>query len=237
MTATVTAASPGSGTPTSGTVQFYTDDGNTLLGTADITDGVATFATLALVTGANSVDAVFESTDSNFNGSTSPFVTITLVATATSSTTVTYSPSSPVYGDDVTLTATVAPVSPLTGTPTGTVTFYNGTTSLGTATLSGGVASLAPLALPTGANSITAQYSGDSTFTSSTSPVSTVTVGLAPTTTTVTFSPSNPVYGQSVALTATITSTSTGADLPTGTVTFYLNGTALGARGRRSPMV
>ena len=164
--------------------------------------------------------------NNDFNGSTSPNVTITPVATATSSTTVTYSPSSPVYGDDVTLTATVAPVSPLTGTPTGTVTFYKGATSLGTATLTNGVASLAPLALPTGASSITAQYSGDSTFTSSTSPVTTVTVGLATTTTTVTFSPSNPVYGQSVVLTANITSTSTGADLPTGTVTFY-NGTTL----------
>ena len=51
------------------------------------------------------------------------------------------------------------------------------------------------MALATGANSITAQYSGDSTFTSSTSPANTVTVGLATTTTAVTFSPSTPVFG------------------------------------------
>ena len=50
-----------------------------------------------------------------------------------------------VYGESVTFTATVAPTPPLSGTavtPTGTVTFYNGTTALGTGTLNGlGVAS------------------------------------------------------------------------------------------------
>ena len=128
----------------------------------------------------------------------------------------------------MTLTATVAPISPLTGTPTGTVEFYNGTTSLGSATLTDGVATLAPMALPTGANSITAQYSGDSTFTSSTSPVTTVTVGMATTTTAVTFSPSTPVFGQSVTLTATITPTTTGSASPTGTVTFFNGSTIIG---------
>lgn len=88
--------------------------------------------------------------DNNFVGSTSPIVTVTLATTATSTTTVTYSPTSPTYSDQVTLSATVAPVSPLTGTPTGTVDFYNGTTLLGTGTLSGGVASLAPMTLPAG---------------------------------------------------------------------------------------
>ena len=229
LTATVTAASPGSGTPSTGTVQFYTDNGATLLGSADLTNGVATYTTSSLVAGANSVDAVYESTSSDFNGSTSPYVTVTLAAAATSTTTVTYSPSSPVYGgEEVTLTATVTPNSPLTGTPTGTVVFYNGTTALGPATLVSGSGSLLPMALPAGANSITAQYSGDSTFTSSTSPVTTVTVGLATTTTAVTFSPSAPVYGESVMLMATITPTTTGADLPSGTVTFYNGSTALG---------
>jgi trimeric autotransporter adhesin len=225
LTVTVSAASPGSGTP-SGTVQFFNSTG--LLGTANLANGTASFTVAAgFPAGANTVYASYEG-NTDFNGGNSPTLTITPKATATSSTTITFSPSSPVYGDDVTLTATVAPVSPLTGTPTGTVTFFNGTTSLGTATLTNGVGSLAPLALPTGANSITAQYSGDSTFTSSDSPATTVTVGLATTTTTVTFSPSNPVFGQNVVLTANITSTSTGANLPSGTVTFFNGTTALG---------
>jgi trimeric autotransporter adhesin len=227
LTATVTAVSPGTGIP-SGTIQFF--NGSTLLGSPTLnSSGVATFTVAAgFSAGANTIHASYEGNTSAFNGSTSPDVTVTVAAAATSTTTVTYSPSAPAFGDNVTLTATVGPVSPLTGTPTGTVVFFNGTTALGTATLTDGVASLAPMALPTGANSITAQYSGDSTFTSSTSPVTTVTVALATTTTAVTFSPGNPVYHESVALTATITPTTTGAVLPTGTVTFLSGSTPLG---------
>jgi hypothetical protein len=66
-----------------------------------------------------------------------------------------------------------------TGTPTGSVQFYNGTTALGSpATLIGGVATLT---LPTGFSSaqvasITAVYSGDGNFAGTTSPVFTETV-------------------------------------------------------------
>ena len=45
-------------------------------------------------------------------------------------------------GQSVTFTATVAPVPPGTGTPTGTVTFRDGATGLATNTVSGGVAHL-----------------------------------------------------------------------------------------------
>ncbi len=222
LTATVSATSPGSGTPT-GTVQFF--NGTTPLGTGTLAGGVATFAATTLATGGNLIAAQYLG-DNNFIGDTSPIVTVTLAATPTSTTSLTFSPSSPLYGQDVTLTATVA--STTTGTPTGTVEFFNGTTSLGTATLTGGVASLPPTALPTGANAITAQYSGDTTFTSSNSPVTTVTVGKATTTTTVTFTPSTPVFGQTVTLTATITPTTTGSASPTGTVTFLSGSTTLG---------
>ena len=222
LTATVSAASPGSGTPT-GTVQFL--NGTDVLGTSNLTNGVATFTATTLATGSNSITAQYLG-DSNFTGGTSPTVTVTLAATPTSTTTVTYTPSSPVYGNSVTLTATVA--STTTGTPTGTVQFFNGTTSLGTATLSSGTATLAPTVLPTGANSVTAVYSGDSNFTASTSPVVTVTVAQISTSTVLTYTPSNPSYGQSVTLTATITPSTTGPAAPTGAVTFYNGTTSLG---------
>jgi hypothetical protein len=77
-------------------------------------------------------------------------------------------------GTPVILTANVA--SATTGTPTGTLTFLNGSTSLGTATLSQGVATLTTSALPSGHDNITASYSGDANFTPSTSPVETVSV-------------------------------------------------------------
>ena len=58
------------------------------------------------------------------------------------------------------------------GTPTGTVTFVDGTTALGTATLSGGVATSAAASLAVGPHTITAAYGGDANFlTASSSPL------------------------------------------------------------------
>jgi hypothetical protein len=66
-------------------------------------------------------------------------------------------------GEAVQLTATVTPVSG-SGVPTGTVTFMNGSTSLGSATLSSGSASISTSALPVGNNTLIASYSGDRFF-------------------------------------------------------------------------
>ena len=224
LTATVTAVSPGAGTPT-GTVQFF--NGTTSLGTETLTSGVATLATTALPTGANSITAAY-SGDTNFASNTSPAVTMTVASTPTSTTTITASPSSSVFGESVTLTATVAAIGTSTETPTGTVQFFNGTTSLGTETLTSGVATLATSDLPVATNSIMAVYSGDSNFTSSVAPAVTVTVTQASTTTTVTPSTTSAVFGQSVTLTATIAAVSPGAGTPTGTVQFLSGTTLLG---------
>ena len=59
----------------------------------------------------------------------------------------------------------------LIGPPTGSVAFYDGTNLLGTASLSGDSASLSLSTLPVGDQGITAVYSGDGTFDSSTSTV------------------------------------------------------------------
>jgi len=150
---------------------------------------------------------------------------VVLTELASSSTTVSATPTSAVYGQAVSLQATVTGTSG-GATPTGTVEFLNGTTSLGTQTLSSGVATLAVTSLPVATNSITAVYQGDTNYGSSTStPAVTVTVAKASTTSTVTFSPSTPVFGQSVTLTATIAAVSPGVGTPTGTVTFFNNGT------------
>jgi len=69
-------------------------------------------------------------------------------------------------GDSVTFTVTV---SSSTGTPSGTVTFMDGTAQLGTGTLSGGSATYSTSALTAGSHSITGVYSGDNTFGSVTS--------------------------------------------------------------------
>ncbi len=75
------------------------------------------------------------------------------------------------FGQTVTFTATVTSQGFL-GTPTGTVTFLDGTTILGSSSLnSSGVAIFSISSLAVGTHSITATYNGDSNFTSSTSPV------------------------------------------------------------------
>ena len=80
----------------------------------------------------------------------------------------TSSPNPSIYGQAVTLSATV---SSATGTPTGSVTFKNGTTTLGTVTLGAGVATLSTTIPNVGTQSITAAYGGNANFSVSTSPV------------------------------------------------------------------
>ena len=91
----------------------------------------------------------------------------------TTSTTIATSGTPSTYGDNVTFTATVTRGAG-TNTPSGTVTFMEGATTLGTGTLSGGGASptatFSTTALAVGTHSnITAVYGGDSNFQGSTS--------------------------------------------------------------------
>lgn len=80
-------------------------------------------------------------------------------------------------GAAVTLTATLSPFSANGQSSNGeSVTFKDGTAAVGTGVLSGGVATLQTTALPAGTDSITASYTGDSTFAASTSAAITVTV-------------------------------------------------------------
>jgi Bacterial Ig-like domain (group 3) len=93
------------------------------------------------------------------------------VKQASTTTSVVSSANPSVAGQAVTFTATVSPVSPGSGTPTGTATFMDGSTTLGTAVLSGGTASFTTSALAVGTHSIKVVYSGDANFKTSTSSV------------------------------------------------------------------
>ena len=72
------------------------------------------------------------------------------------------------FGQPVTFTATVSAVPPGTGTPTGSVTFYDGITVIGTATLDAGVATFTTAALGLGSHTVTAHYEGSADFMAST---------------------------------------------------------------------
>lgn len=126
-------------------------------------------------------------------------------------------------GQSVTFTATVTSAS---GTPTGTVTFNDGTTALGTVALSSGQAQLPISTLSVGTHSITATYNGSSTYSTSTSAalMQMVNATISATTTALASSLNPSLSGQSVTFTATVTPSTA-----TGTVTFYDNGASIGS--------
>jgi hypothetical protein len=90
-----------------------------------------------------------------------------VVDKAASTTALVSSQNPSIYGQSVTFTATVSPQ--FSGTPAGTVEFYNGTKELGTAPLVDGVASFTSTKLAVGTGSITAKYFGNGSFLTSTS--------------------------------------------------------------------
>ena len=119
--------------------------------------------------GFTSADMVLADWDS-YGGNT---VTVMLNEAGTH-TTLASSPNPSNNGQAVTFTVTVSPAVQGSGTPTGTVTFYNGASStagptaqhglLGSATLVNGVATFQYSNLPHGSNWITALYAGDAHF-------------------------------------------------------------------------
>jgi hypothetical protein len=145
-------------------------------------------------------------------------------------TSLTASNITPTVGQSVQFTATVV-AQPGSGGPTGTVTFIDGTTSLGTATVNGGAATFSTSTLAAGSHSITASYSGDSNFAGSVSSVVTVVVS-APaktkTTTSISASATQLTVGQTLTLSISVAPQS-GSGTPTGGVTILDGATQIGA--------
>ncbi len=221
FTATVTANAPGAGDP-SGVVTFTIDASN--VATATLSGGVATYSTSGLAVGSHPVSVAY-SGDGSFNASTGGLTQV--VNKPPSATSVTSAPNPSMFGQSVTFTATVVPVSG-GPTPTGLVTFTIDGSTAGSASLSGGVASISSAALAVGAHPVVVTYGGDGNFNSSASSTYTQTVTKAGTATSVTSAPNPSVFGQSVTLTATVTASAPGAGHPSGTVTFFDGATNLG---------
>lgn len=129
------------------------------------------------------------------------------------------STTSPVTGDPVTLTATVTGNS-----PTGSVVFADGATTLATVPLSSGVASYSTRALANGVHSITARYVGSGTHMSSASTAVGVTWAQLVTTTALSASSTSATVGSTVTLTATVSGS------PSGSVMFKEGATVLATR-------
>jgi YVTN family beta-propeller protein len=222
FTATISPAPPGSVTP-SGMVTFL--DGVNSIGTGMLNNGVATLTTSSLTAGSHTITASYGG-DGNFNGSTGPLTGNPQVVSQANTTTAVASSVNPsVAGQPVTFTATVSTVAPGAGTPTGMVTFFDGGNSIGTGTLGGSMATFQTSALTAGPHSITAQYSGDSNFVSSTSAGLSQMVNTRHTTSVLTFSINPVAVNQQTTVTLTVTDDDPKgtASTPSGTITLGSN--------------
>jgi O-glycosyl hydrolase len=147
---------------------------------------------------------------------------------ATTTTLLAASPNPATSGQTVTLTATVSSsASTPTSIPSGSVTFVEGTTTLGSASLSSGTAIFTISTLSSGTHSIAATFAGDSSFSSSTSTSVAEVIGAASvaTTTSLTATPNPAAAAATVTLTATVAASGATA---TGSVAFLDGTTTLG---------
>lgn len=221
VTFTATVTSSYGPIPNGELVTFY--DSGTSIGTGNTQGGVAGMTTSSLAVGAHTITATYAG-DSSFESSTSKALlqTIRLNTTAIQLTT-NANPST--YGQPVAFTVTVASAISGGPTPTGTVTFKNGTVNLGVATLNAqGSATLTTTTLGAGVYSITVVYNGDTSSAKSTSALS-QTVNVAATATQLVSSVNPAAPGESVAFTAIVRSPTAFA---TGSVTFTAGSIILG---------
>jgi hypothetical protein len=220
LTATVTS---GTGTPT-GAVSFT--DGDSTLGTADLDNGQASITASHLSVDTHAIVAHYAGDDGHAPSESKPAGVTVGKADTTSA--LSSSADSPVTGQQITYSVTVAAKAPGEGTPTGTAQLtIDGAPSGDPVSVDGGAATFDPVTLTAGTHTIAVNYSGDDHFTGSSGRLSQDVAPAATATTVV--SDTNPSYdGQDVTFTATVAAQAPGSGDPTGTVTFTSDGSPIG---------
>ena len=173
VTITATIANGGGTTPT-GTISFA-QDGVVVSTTAVSAAGTATLQVASLPVGNHAFVATYSGDSVNLASASTPLSELVQLRGTTDS--LTTSASSLTGGQQITLISIVR----WTGatTPTGTITFFNGTTSLATVAVdSSGVGTVTVLLSGTSAN-LSSMYSGDANYAPSTSTTQLVTIGAA----------------------------------------------------------
>jgi Bacterial Ig-like domain (group 3)/FG-GAP-like repeat len=170
---------------------------------------VATFSTSDvsnLGSGTNWVLASYPGDNIRFP---SQSLTVSLIGMPDTATVTLFSAPNPAsFGTVVTLSATVAGGSVVP--PTGQVVFKDGTTVLGTSTISGATATITTDDLAVGTHSISAVYTGDTSYRPATSVPLVQTVSKATAAIGLVSSINPSVYGDTIIITATITKGATG---------------------------
>ncbi|MDD5646977.1 MAG: Ig-like domain-containing protein, partial [Candidatus Bipolaricaulis sp.] len=211
-----------------GTMTLDDGEGNTcsrsVTSGTDYTVGWTWGCTLTTYTvGVKTITAAFEPLNPTEFGSGSDTYEHTVLA-ADTEVSLASSVNPSVTGESVTFTATVSPVSPASGTPTGTVDFYvNGVLFQADVALSGGEATSSARSFThfEAPAEITAYYSGDANFNASDNALTPLiqVVDKADTTTTITAAPVGPVVlGGEFTVSGTVTVNAPGTGTPTGTV-------------------
>ena len=214
-----------------GTVTFTNGTTTVCSDVALSSAGTATCAQTYMSPGPQTLTATYSGDAGTVRSSAQAAIIVTPASTITS---VVAATASPVVGQPDTYTASVAVQASDTNGPalTGTVTFTNGTTTVcsDVALSSAGTATCAQTYMSPGPQTLTATYSGDANTLQSSGPAS-VTISQAATASTLTASPGSPTFGQVVTLTAqvAVSAPSTAGPVPTGTVTFAVDGQQVGA--------
>jgi hypothetical protein len=207
------------GTPT-GSVTFYS--GSIALGkSVPLNNGTASLTTASLAAGTDVVTAQYSGnalySAAVSNSFSASIARLTPTAVLTASTNVTAVTKAIVFKVAVNGSGPV---------PTGTVTFYSGTTALSAAIpLSKGAASYTSSSLPAGVEKITARYTGDTDYVSSTSNIVNEIITRLPSVVTLKSSTTTAAAGTKITLTATIAGK---GNVPTGSVSFTAGSTLLG---------
>ncbi len=240
VTTTITPSSCNTAAPScfpTGNVTFFADGTQVGLPVAVTAAGTASQSIPGLPVGAHTIVAVYAG-DDFYASSSAPSLAIK-VAVGTTKTVVSANPAAGPQFADITLTATVTTTVANTFS-TGSVNFYAGTTLLGTGTVNAqtGVATLSDLAIPAtattprisgksfglvaGTYALTAVYSGDTNYSTSTSAAFSLVIAPDPTSFTIALLPA--ATGTAQGSTAQSYGTVTPSNTLSGTMTFACTG-------------
>lgn len=220
FTATVQPADAG------GHLQFFVDGAGA--GSAQqIGGGQAVLTATALAVGHHTITATTVITAGGYSNSEGAMSGFQVVGKAGTAATLESGNNPSGIGQAVVFTATFTPVAPGAGTPTGVVTFTVDSAMAATATLdTNGSGTYTTAALAAGSHNVGADYGGDAHFSGSTDSLTQV-VDKTGTRVTVSADPNPSVYGQRVAITATVVVSAPGTGIPTGIITFTADGSAI----------
>ena len=219
---TLTAIVTSDDTSRTGTVTFSEGSSIWCPAVALNSSGRAACVIPGLSLGSHTLTAGYSGDANNAASTSSPYTEIVKQQPAL---VLSVSPKPAVVSSDVTLTLTAVDQS---GTPTGTVTFYDGVAAVGTAALNGsGIAQWNTQSFSVRTHNLSAQYADDSANMSGTSNTVSEIITQASTATSLASSASNTTVGTPVIFTATVTNNN-GPTL-TGSVTFKDGTTVLGS--------